>query len=315
MEVRNKRILKGIDVSRGVGLEIGPLSSPILSKSEANIFYLDHMSTPDLREKYKDEPVTLEKIVNVDYVLQENNLDQTVKGKKFDYVLASHVIEHIPDMVSWLAQLEGILRPEGVVSLIIPDKRYIFDISRRVTLPAEVVGAHLDKLGRFSSAMIYDFASECKVEVETTRAWRDPEFCLESPKRWDIEDAYRMCLDNLDPTKYVDCHCFVFTPRSFVDILKALMQHRLLNFEVVSFLETQENEIEFYVSLKKIDPKKVTLKHQLNSLPVFSEEVDPVKQLQQEVDRLQSALSLMTNSVSWKVTSPLRKVKSIRRQK
>lgn len=311
MEIRNARILEGIDISKGKGLEIGPLTSPILRKNEANIFYLDHMSTADLKKKYKNEPVTLEQIVDVDYVLKDNDLVKTVGRGKFDYVIASHVIEHIPDMLGWLKQVETILKPNGVVSLIIPDKRFTFDIGRRVSLPADVIGAHLDRLTRFSSAMMYDFATECKVEVETAEAWRDPETCFASPKRWDSQVVYKKCLDNLDPKLYVDCHCFVFTPLSFIEILRVAMQHKLLNFEVVNFLETQENEIEFYVTLRKIDTKKVSVKSQLKSLPVLPDEADKVKELEQQIEQLTHELELMTNSISWKATRGLRRAKQI----
>ncbi len=107
-----------------MGLEIGALSNPILTKSEANIYYADHLSATDLREKYADEPVEQDKIVPVDYVLGDKSLKSTIGRRRFDYVLASHVIEHIPDIITWLQDVSSILKPDGVLSLVIPDKRF-----------------------------------------------------------------------------------------------------------------------------------------------------------------------------------------------
>lgn len=312
MDIRNARILEGINVAKGRGLEIGPLTSPILSKAEADIYYLDHMSTEELKEKYKKEPVELDKIVDVDYVVRNNSVKKTVKEQKFDYVIASHVIEHIPDMVRWLQDIGEVLHPGGKVSLIIPDKRFTFDINRRVSLPAEVIGAYLDAYTRFSSAMMYDFASECMVEVETTEAWKDPEQYITAPRRWSKEVIMDKCMRNIQG-EYVDCHCYVFTPASFIVILEALMQHGLLNYQVVHFLETQKDEIEFYVTLQKIDPKKFSLKKQLASLPVVPPEpnklIGQIRDLEEQVVILKQDLEAITGSFSWRATKGLRTVR------
>jgi len=309
MDIRKNRILHSINLDEGVGLEIGPLSTPIVSKEEANIFYLDHVDTQGLKDKYKDEPVVLEDIAQIDYVLKDSSLTKTFPKRRFDYVLASHVIEHIPDTISWLKQLNGILRPGGVVSLIIPDKRFTFDINRRVSLPAEVIGAYYDRLTGFTSAMMYDFAYECKTEVDTAAAWADPEGCRASSRRWSQAVVEGKLKDNLNPDKYVDCHCFVYTPASFVEILLAAIEHELLDFEVDYFLETQQNEIEFYVTLRK--PIKVVKKKQLASLPNFATPVDKTKELQLKVEQLEADLELMKGSISWKVTKGLRATKRI----
>jgi predicted SAM-dependent methyltransferase len=35
-------------------------------------------------------------------------------------VIASHVIEHTPDLVTWLAEIRAILQPNGTLRLAIP---------------------------------------------------------------------------------------------------------------------------------------------------------------------------------------------------
>ena len=45
----------------------------------------------------------------------------------YDWIIASHVIEHVPNFISYLQQCEAMLKPDGILSFIIPDKRYCFD--------------------------------------------------------------------------------------------------------------------------------------------------------------------------------------------
>lgn len=309
MDIRTKRIIKNIDVKNGKGLELGPLTSPILDKKLANIKYVDHLSLTELKEKYKTEPVELTKIVKPDFVLGKQTLKTTLGKKKFDYVIASHVIEHIPNTIDWLRDIASILEPGGVISLVIPDKRFTFDISRSVSSPAEVVGAYYDKLTRFSSAMMYDFASECSTSIDSGTAWNNDAFYLDAPKRWSSEEIRNMCIDNLDASKYVDCHCYVYTPDSFMGILKALIEHDLLEYEVVECLATQPGELEFYVSLRKIDISKATKKRQLKSIPDFEIKESKAEELAHQVAILNQELYTIKHSFSWRITNVLRVAK------
>lgn len=317
--VRNKRITKAIDLAHGRGLEIGPLTSPVVTKDEGDIYYLDHLSVEDLKKKYEHEPVELDKIVQIDYVLHPEGLQKTVGNDRFDYVIASHVIEHIPDMVGWLHQIANILNDGGILSLVIPDKRFTFDINRRVSLPADIIGAHLDGYTRFSTRMMYDFASECMVEVETSDAWRDSQQFVDAPRRWDLNEVMRKCTRNI-AGEYVDCHCHVFTPASFIVILRHLIEQNMLPYKVVSFLETQENEIEFYVGLQKVNPKtvsKATLLKSLPPLPVeFSWEQKRIRELEsrlaeqtEETIIAKQEIEALKQSFSWRATKGIRKIK------
>lgn len=308
MDIRTKRIIKDLDIKKQ-GLEIGPLTNPILSKSIANIYYLDHLSTSDLKKKYKHEPVELDDIVSIDYVLQNNDLKKTLGSTKFDYVIASHVIEHIPDMLGWLDQIGTILNPGGVLSLVIPDKRYTFDISRRLSTPADILGANLDKLTRFSSSMMYDFASECKAELDVGRAWNDREAYLNSKTRWSKSEAYDMCVKNVNGN-YIDCHCHVFTPRSFMNILKKAIEHDLLDYEINNYLDTQQGELEFYVQLKKVS-KTTSAAEKLKSFPMLANEKNKEEILNEEIDKLNQELALVYGSISWKITRRLRALRRL----
>ena len=144
------------------GLEIGPLATPRVRKEEGPVRYVDHASAAELHEKYATDQGMrdrLDEIVDVDYVLGEStNLSEAVASDApFDYVIASHVIEHIPDTIGWLDDLTRVLRPGGILSLVIPDKRYCFDINRSLTEVSDLVDANLRGLRQPSFRQAYDF--------------------------------------------------------------------------------------------------------------------------------------------------------------
>lgn len=302
---RKNQVLKCINLKKGQGLELGPLYSPVVLKEEAKIEYVDHMSTSELRSKYEGHPFSVEDIVDVDYVVGGSSLVKELKGKKVDFIIASHVIEHLPDIVGWLKDISEILKPGGILSLVIPDKRYSFDITRKESTPSEVIGNHLDRLDKASSAMIYDSAVEYR-NISPSKAWEySGKRPFPEPSSWSTGEAMRRSLLSLDPKEYVDSHCYVFTPYTFFKILKRLIEHDMLDYEVAYFKDTSMNELEFYVSLRKVS-KRTNKKNQLASLPKIKRPLTE-KELEYRLNQLSTELNEMVNSKSWRLTSPLRK--------
>lgn len=254
--------LAGIDVATMRGLEIGPLASPRVRKSEGPIRYLDHASAAELKQKYETDlgmRERLDEIVDVDYVIgdKQTTSDAVMQDAPFDYVIACHVIEHIPDPIDWMDDIARILRPGGILSLVIPDKRYCFDINRSLTEISDLVDANLRHLRQPSFRQVYDFNSKALLDlVDTQAVWKgdvdysaasrqgvgDPDhFALEACKRMETSDAF------------VDVHAHVFTPDSFLGLFEKLAQLGLTKFEVADFTPTPYNTFEFYVSLRLVD--------------------------------------------------------------
>jgi hypothetical protein len=53
---------------------------------------------------------------------------------------------------------------------------------------------------------------------------------------------------------YVDVHCSVFTPDSFLEIYEELARLGLMDFEIAYFATTERNDLQFFVSLRRMDP-------------------------------------------------------------
>jgi predicted SAM-dependent methyltransferase len=66
----------------------------------------------------------------------------------FDGVIASHVIEHFPDLLGFFLAAERMLKPDGILSLVVPDKRFCFDYFQSVSLTGDVHDAHSEQRSR-----------------------------------------------------------------------------------------------------------------------------------------------------------------------
>lgn len=239
------------------GLEIGPLHTPRFGREHyPNVRYVDHATTADLREKYATDDFMadhLDEIVDVDVVWDGSAPLRDAVGEPVDFVFASHVIEHAPDMIGWLRQIGQVLGDGGQLYLAIPDKRLCFDVNRDLTTMADLVDAHLRDLSAPGFRQIYDFHSRI-IEVDAAALWagtadyRGTWRADLDPDGW----AYELCLKAQQTGEYVDGHCQVFTPTSFLDIYGRLVKLGLIDYRITDFHPSVWGTIEFRVVLEKL---------------------------------------------------------------
>jgi predicted SAM-dependent methyltransferase len=251
MATRKTKLLSCINPATQFGLEIGPLTNPIVTRDMGEVRYVDHATTEDLRAKYKnDSSIDVNSIVEVDYVWGAQSLPELVKREvPFDYAIASYVIEHVPDFVGWLKEVRAVLKPGGILSLAIPDKRFCFDYYRSLTKPADVLEAFLQSAKRPSSRQIFDYFSSA-VSRHGAITWEGQVDEHELATIHSELYAWEMASKAFKSAIYEDVHCWVFTPESFFQLLKTLNNLELLEFKVAKFYET--TGCEFYVSLEAI---------------------------------------------------------------
>jgi SAM-dependent methyltransferase len=249
---RRHRLLNGLHIPETVGVEIGPLCWPLVRRSDGGeIIYVDHTDTAHLREKYKDDPhLDVSEIVDVDAVWGRNTLHEAIKGRYVDYVVASHVVEHVPDLVTWLLELAAVLKPTGEVRLAVPDRRFTFDYFRRESRLPEVLASYI---ARARVPQPYSVLDHClaAADVSTAQAWQqriDPD-SVKRHHTW--QGALHLARDAFENGNYHDVHCWVFTPRSFARLIADLSKMELLDFACESFCDTRHNEIEFSVVMRR----------------------------------------------------------------
>src|SRR6185312_15045331 len=92
------------------------------------------------------------------------SIEGYIEKETLDYVLASHVMEHVPDFLGWLESNLKLLKVGGRIAVAFPDKRYCFDIKRRSTCISDILCAYLEKRKKPTFQQICDhFWNVCKV--------------------------------------------------------------------------------------------------------------------------------------------------------
>jgi hypothetical protein len=265
-----------------LGLEIGALYAPRFPRSRYQVRYVDHATTDELREKYATDAFMadhLDEIVDVDFVWSGGArlLDVVGDAGPFHWAAATNVIEHSPDMIGWLRDIGSVLTDGGLLCLGIPDMRLCFDVNRDLTTMADLVDAHLRGLSAPGFRQIYDFHSRI-IGVDAAALWAGTADYTGTwrtdldPDEW----AYELCLKAQQTGEYLDVHCTVFTPSSFLDIFARLAALGLIDFRIAAFHPSVWGTIEFRVVLEKLptsmpaDERRAT---QLASIPTFD---DPV---------------------------------------
>jgi predicted SAM-dependent methyltransferase len=243
---RRARILSLIDPATMRGVEVGPSFSPVVPKrSGADVTVIDHADAATLREKYRVHGVDVDAIEDVDVIWSGGPLT-AVLGERapFDYIIASHVIEHLPDPLGFLAECESLLAPGGVLSLVVPDSRYSFDCLRPLTSIGQWVDARLDGRTRHTAGTVLDHTLHAakRGEISWHAGTVEP---LAMVHQRDHVDA--MYAQSSTSDEYIDVHAWVFTRPSFcylIDMARAL--------GLTSFVVAEQHDTvgaEFYVTL------------------------------------------------------------------
>jgi SAM-dependent methyltransferase len=243
-----ERIKSGIRLDGTTVMEIGALYRPMFTKAECDVIYVDHADTETLRAKYRDgHGFDVSRIVDVDAVWGEQSLAECLgDDRRVDYVVASHVIEHVPDLITWLNELSAVLKPGGEIRLAIPDKRFTFDYARRTTELAETLDAYIKRARRPLPYCIVDHLANVR-HVDGGQAWIGPLDVATLKSHHTVEQAMEVARDAMSTDHYHDVHCWVFTPASFAALMRRLVHSGLVNLRCAHFQDTPRGTIEFTV--------------------------------------------------------------------
>ena len=257
---RRDKILAGLDLSALEGLEIGALATPLVKPTEGNIFFVDHADTKSLRDKYAaDASVDCADIVEVGAVWGSQTLQECIgAGREVDYVVASHVIEHVPDLITWLSEIRSILRPGGSLRLAIPDRRYTFDYLRFESRIHDVLDAYIRRARAPLPRTILEYFGLIR-EVDRVAAWNGTLDVANLKPLNSMRNGLDVARRTLAGGLYHDSHCWVFTPLTFAELCAEMADLDLLGFACDYYFETPRNEFEFYVAMTPSDDKAATI--------------------------------------------------------
>ncbi|UQE03282.1 methyltransferase domain-containing protein (plasmid) [Bradyrhizobium japonicum] len=307
---------------------MGPSYNPLLPKSKGfNVETVDHADAATLRRKYGENASQIEE---VDYVSDGRSLLELIGQKeKYDFVFASHVIEHVTDIVRFIQDCEALLKPNGVLVLAVPDKRFCFDTLRPVSTIGQALQAYIEMRSRHTPGMLFDHLLSICTKAGGI-VWIEPTFddvaLMHDPKQ--AQDLFDLSQKD---TEYNDIHAWQFTPTFFRYFIKTLRSLGYIKSGEVAFHKNDAIQLhlhEFYVSLSKTAPmldipdidliktseaelREIAVSRAAHPLESVVEAKDrEILRLQSELRQSRSETQTLKTSSSWKLTAPLRYLKS-----
>jgi SAM-dependent methyltransferase len=245
---RREKVLRHID-PKGYGIEIGPSHNPIAPKRDGyNVHIIDHISKEELIEKYREHNVKLDNIEDVDFIWREGSYSDLIgKSKHYDWIIASHVIEHTPDLITCLNDCDSILKDDGVLSLVIPDKRYCFDHFRPITGISRIIDSNINRNVIHTPWTVVEYFLNV-VSKSDKIAWNSNEIG-EYKLIHCLDDAIDMMNIVVNDKTYLDVHAWCFVPTSFRLIINDLFDLGLISLKELDFCPTEN--FEFFVTLSR----------------------------------------------------------------
>jgi SAM-dependent methyltransferase len=224
MSSRADTLLGAVSKSSRI-IEIGPCFDPIAPKSKGwNSASIDHLTREGLAAKYETHPgIDVSLIEPVDFVWTGGMLSDAVPPEQhgqFDVFLASHVIEHTPDLIAFLDAAQTLLKQDGVVILAVPDKRFCFDYFQPPTTTGQVLQASARHRTQHSGERAFDHFAYAVTDGGSEAWGQRPSQGLRLIHR--LEDAAQEYSGYENSPHYRDLHAWHFVPSSFELLLLEL---------------------------------------------------------------------------------------------
>ena len=326
MTDRREILLRGLDLARLRGLEIGPLMSPFVAKSDGDVVYVDHADTATLRQKYAADPnVQVDQIVDVDAVWGERSLLECLDGRKVDYVIASHVAEHVPDLVTWLQEIEAVLASGGELRLALPDKRFSFDCLRDEARFTDVIHAYIMRARQPLPHALLDCVLDVAANADAEQIHCGTQLRGDIQRCFSFEHALDFVRDARESGRYIDVHCWVVTPRRFAELMERLVEVGLIRLACTEFVDTITGSFDFYVTMRLSADRDCTMASWRRMAEAARDDPQaPLANMRgsspaglapasDEVAWLRGRIAAMEASTSWRLTAPLRAVTRVLR--
>lgn len=189
---------------KGIGTEIGAYLTPIPGISPIYVDKFEvYIGSPCKADYYGDV---------VDLPFLDNSLD---------YIANSHVFEHTANPVKALVEWYRVLKPGGIVYLVIPDKNHTFDLPRKTTPIQHMIDDYFAKTTDLDSSHIDDFCFGANWKV----------LCPDTPESEETNDRKKHASfywNEVRSNREINLHFHVFEPESTRGLIEEVSAHPLI---------------------------------------------------------------------------------------
>lgn len=281
-----------IDMS-GYGLEVSPYYEPCISKSSHNVVYTDYLDNDAIQAKALENPELNGKIVPlIDFVWEpEKRLMQCMHSdRKFEYIVASHVMEHVANPLGWLRELLSALNIGGRVALFLPDRRFTSDYLRNESNFGQLLQWWIEQPSSPTIGQVLDFMSHgLSLTHDTAVKWNDPEHTANLPLHYTFTDMINTGTALYNDRPYIDVHCTVWTSESFARVFKQVEDSGIIGVRLVDVIS---DEGEFLAILEKVaEPAFVPVALKTSSIHAGNGQHQVLESIDHKIDILRHDLT------------------------
>ncbi|MBB5577959.1 hypothetical protein [Rhizobium paranaense] len=241
--------LKGFQ-AHGIGLEIAPYFNPTLKRPDFNVHYTDYIGNDEIAAKAAENPTAGgREIPKIDYIWEPGVPLKLCApaAMMYDYALASHVMEHVPNPIGWLNEILETMRVGAQLRLVLPDKRRNNDYFRSETTFAQVVAYWLDRPPVPTPRQVCDFLS-ASLDDRLRNGFDEKGIPKNLVRTYTDAEAVDFAEFVYNERQYIDVHCTVWSPSHFEAVMRRVAELGILNADINIVSETP---LEFVVDLTK----------------------------------------------------------------
>ena len=219
---------------RGRGIELGPGENPfVLHYPGAESRSVDRWDAEDNRRLFREVKPDAFSDPHLRADLNVERLSGFADAS-LDFVIASHVLEHLVEPLGQLEDIHRVLVPGGVLLLLLPDRRRTFDRTRRPTSLEHLVAEYDAGVTELDDAHIEEFLAHVQ-------------------DHWEAGDEPKDQAERFDRHRKRSIHVHVWSDEEFAQVIAHCIRHLGMQWELIDQICTHDldDSHEFGFALRK----------------------------------------------------------------
>jgi SAM-dependent methyltransferase len=218
-----------------------------------------------------------------------------------DFVIASHLLEHLADPLTQLGEIYRVLKPGAVILVFLPDRRYTFDRQRSATPLAHLIAEHRDRVTVVSDEHIEDY-------LRKTDVW-DPSWTPEQER------------EQFDLNRQRSIHVHCWSEDEFLPVIEYTVVEMGMQWELLDavFVEDVPEGFEFGFVLRRSSMSAapapgVVAEHLRLSWQVLASKSRQHAEAERQIARLRALPGFPVMQRAWRMQRRMRQTLAERRE-